>query len=87
MKKHTSSKSSITLPPDELEIVNQLMKNLNAKSKVEVIRRALRLLQEATQRKQLKEQFARASLLVTQHNKEDLDELDSLSFDGLEDEN
>jgi Arc/MetJ-type ribon-helix-helix transcriptional regulator len=42
----SNAKSSITLPPDELKLVVSLQARLKAKSKVEVVRRGLRLLQE-----------------------------------------
>jgi hypothetical protein len=69
MKRHTSKpvgkkkknvKSSITLPPAELEIVNELMTKLDAKSKVEVIRQGLALLKLKTDRESLAEQFRHA---------------------------
>ncbi len=86
MKKNTIKKSSITLPPDELAVVEQLLKQLNASSKVDVIRRALRMLKEATDAKLLKEQFASASLIVREKNREDMTELDVLSSEGILDE-
>lgn len=69
MKRHTyksagknrkNVKSSITLPPAELEIVNELMTKLEAKSKVEVIRQGLALLKLKTDRDSLAEQFRQA---------------------------
>lgn len=69
MKRHTSKpagkkkknvKSSITLPPAELAIVNDLMTKLDAKSKVEVIRQGLALLKLKTDRDALAEQFRHA---------------------------
>lgn len=86
MKNNTNSKSSITLPAAEVEIVNQLMKKLNAKSKVEVIRRGLLLLKEMYESKLLKEEFKKASLMVREHNIKDMEELDQLSYEGLIDE-
>jgi hypothetical protein len=44
MKPHT--KSSIPLPPEELKLVKALQDRLKVRSKVEVVRRGLRLLQE-----------------------------------------
>jgi len=37
----TNTKSSITLPPDELKLVVRLKAMLKAKSKVEVVRRGI----------------------------------------------
>jgi len=86
MKKNTIKKSSITLPPDELAIVEHLLKKLNAKSKVDVIRRALYLLKEVTETKLVQEQFAAASLMVREANAPDMKELDLLSGEGIPDE-
>jgi len=57
----TNTKSSITLPADELKLVVSLQAKLKAKSKVDVVRRGLRLLQEATERESLREGYQRAS--------------------------
>ena len=58
----TNTKSSITLPPEELELVLALQEKLKAKSKVEVVRRGLRLLKEMTERDRLREAYRSASL-------------------------
>lgn len=86
MKNNPYVKSSITLPPAELELVNQLMSSLNAKSKVEVIRRGLILLKEMYEVALLKDQFKHASQLVSEVNRKDLEELDLVTGDGLVDE-
>ncbi len=57
----SNTKSSVTLPPAELRVVEKLRSRLGAKSKVEVIRRALRLLQETTDREELRRAFRDAS--------------------------
>nr|BFD69180.1 hypothetical protein HAGR004_42020 [Bdellovibrio sp. HAGR004]BFD69186.1 hypothetical protein HAGR004_42080 [Bdellovibrio sp. HAGR004] len=80
----TNTKSSITLPPLELELVNELMKALNAKTKVEVIRRGLTLLKETTDRKALRSSFKEASEATRESLKKEIKELDSLSGEGLE---
>jgi len=56
----TNTKSSITLPPEELRLVVSLQARLKAKSKVEVVRRGLRLLQETTDRESMREAYRRA---------------------------
>lgn len=84
MKKDT--KSSITLPRNEHAIVLSLMKKLGAKSKVEVIRRGLMLLKEQIDAETLREQFRQASEAVRNVNKKDYEDLDSLSSEGLENE-
>lgn len=82
MKKHT--KSSITLPPSELAAVNSLMKKLKAKSKVEVIRRALALLRSTTERAELREQYRVASTLTREESMNVLGEIEGSDWDRLE---
>lgn len=79
----SNTKSSITLPPSELCLVNDLMKTLKAKSKVEVIRRGLTLLKEATERKSLRESFEKASIATRGTIETELGELDSVSDEGI----
>lgn len=86
MKKHTIKKSSITLPPNELAIVKELLIKLNASSKVDVIRRALKMLKQATDARLLQEEFTTASLMLRESNREDMEELDDLSLDCIEDD-
>lgn len=81
MKTHT--KSSITLPPGELDLVVRLQARLKAKSKVEVVRRGLRLLQEATDREALREAYRRASRATRGPLAAELRELDALTGEGL----
>ena len=81
MKKNV--KSSITLPPAELELVVALQARLKAKSKVEVVRRGLRLLQEVTDRKSSREAYRRASQASRASLARDLEELDALAEEGL----
>ena len=84
MKKNT--KSSITLPPQELKLVTALQRQLRAKSKVEVVRRGLRLLRDATDRERLREAYRNASLATRASTMAELAELDSLTAEGLDDE-
>jgi len=81
MKKNT--KSSITLPPEELKLVIALQAKLKAKSKVEVVRRGLRLLRETTDREALRESYRRASLATRNTVSAELAELDAVVADGL----
>lgn len=81
MKNNT--KSSITLPPNELKLVEGLRKKLKAKSKVEVIRRGLYLLKESIDRKSLAEAYAQASKTMRSSILKEIEELDSLTGDGL----
>ena len=82
MKSHT--KSSITLPPEELKLVVSLQARLKAKSKVEVVRRGLRLLDETTERARMRDAYRRASLATRPSLAKDLSELDALAGEGLE---
>jgi hypothetical protein len=73
-----NTKSSITLPPDELKLVLSLKARLKAKTKVEVVRRGLRLLQEVTDRDSLRAGYRRASKATRASLSAELKELDSL---------
>ena len=80
----SNTKSSITLPPKELKLVLALQAKLKAKSKVEVVRRGLRLLKEVTDRESLREAYRRASIATRESLAEELQELDHLTFEGLD---
>jgi len=80
----SNTKSSITLPPHELELVLELQAQLNAKSKVEVVRRGLRLLKEVTDREALRQAYKRDSLATRTSSTEAIEELDSLVAEGLD---
>ena len=80
----TNTKSSITLPPEELKLVVALQAKLKAKSKVEVVRRGLRLLMESTDRESLREAYRRASLATRTSLNLELEELDHLASEGLD---
>lgn len=79
-------KSSITLPGDELELVERLKKQLKAKSKVEVVRQGLYLLRDSVDRQAMQAQYARASKQVRESTLAEIGELDKLAAEGLEDE-
>jgi hypothetical protein len=82
----SNAKSSITLPPAELRLVVELQSKLKAKSKVEVVRRGLLLLKEATERDTLRDAYRRASLATRGALTDDLAELEALVAEGLEEE-
>ena len=84
--KYNTKKSSVTLPPRELKMVKDLMKFLGAKSKVEIIRQGLYLLQARTFRERLKQAYAQASKASRASLEAELKELDHLSGEGLDDE-
>jgi Arc/MetJ-type ribon-helix-helix transcriptional regulator len=79
----SNTKSSITLPPEELRMVLALQAKLKAKSKVEVVRRGLRLLHEVTEREALREAYRRASKATRASLSRELGELDHLAGEGL----
>jgi hypothetical protein len=83
MKRNT--KSSITLPREELKLVLSLQTKLKAKTKVEIVRRGLRLLREATDRESLRDAYRRASLATRVSLSHELPALDGLSGEGLDD--
>ena len=80
----TNTKSSITLPPAELRLVEELQSKLGARSKVEVVRRGLRLLKDATDRERLRDAFRNASLATRPGLSEELGELEHLTSEGLD---
>lgn len=80
----SSTKSSVTLPAEELKLVKRLKSQLRLKSNVEVVRRGLRLLQEATDRASIKAAYQSASEGVRGKNAPDLSELDRLADEGLD---
>lgn len=80
----SNAKSSVTLPAEEVELVQTLKRRLRLKSNVEVVRRGLRLLQEATDRRELRKAYRRASETVRVQSSADMDELDQLSGEGLD---
>jgi Arc/MetJ-type ribon-helix-helix transcriptional regulator len=79
----SDTKSSITLPPAELRMVLALQAKLKAKSKVEVVRRGLRLLHDVTERAALREAYLRASKATRASLAQELGELDHLTDEGL----
>jgi hypothetical protein len=81
----SNTKSSITLPPDELKLVAKLQKRLKAKSKVDVVRRGLRMLNDATERAALRDAYRSASIATRKSLVLDLAELDHLAGEGLGD--
>jgi len=79
----SNTKSSITLPPEELRIVLALQAKLKARSKVEVVRRGLPLLRDVTEREALRGAYRRASRATRASVLRELSELDHLAAEGL----
>lgn len=84
--KSNTAKSSITLPKNELALVEGLRKRLRVKTKVEVVRRGLQLLRDSVERDLIRSKFAEASRAVRKSTVEELAELDELSSEGLDDQ-
>jgi Arc/MetJ-type ribon-helix-helix transcriptional regulator len=79
-----NTKSSITLPAEEYELVTTLKGRLGLKSNVEVVRRGLRLLEEVTNRQVLKEAYRKASAASRKLTSEEIAALDHLASEGLD---
>ena len=82
MKNNT--KSSITLPPAELAVVESLQKKLNVKKKVEIIRMGLKLLKESTDREALREEFRKAAEAVAPDMEEIIKDFSHLDSENLD---
>jgi len=80
----SNAKSSVTLPPAEVRLVQSLKERLKLKSNVEVVRRGLRLLQETTERRALREAYRAASRATRRSVAREIEELDHLSGEGLD---
>ena len=80
----SNTKSSITLPPAELALVLALQTKLKARTKVEVVRRGLRLLQETTDRESLRDAYRKASRASRDPLRAELRELDHLASEGID---
>ncbi len=80
-----NAKSSITLPSDQLELVKKLKMRLRLKSNVDVVRTGLRLLEERTDREELKKAYRQASKATRRTNGAEARELDdALVAEGLD---
>ncbi len=79
----SNTKSSITLPAEELRLVRSLKAKLKVRTNVEIVRRGLRLLQATTDRAALQEAYRRASKAVRAATRKEIAELDHLSGEGL----
>ena len=80
-----NARSSITLPAEEVALVNRLRRRVGARSNVAVVRRALRLLEEVTDRERLRQAYRQASLATRSSLELELSELDHLTAEGIDD--
>ena len=81
-----SARSSITLPLEEIALVERLRRRVGEKTNVGVVRRALRLLDEVTDRAALRRGYEQASRATRASLEAELAELDHLSSVGLSSE-
>lgn len=80
-----NARSSITLPRDEMALVERLRRRVGAKTNIAVVRRALRLLEETTDREVLRRAYEQASLATRPSLESELASLDHLSAEGIDD--
>jgi hypothetical protein len=80
----SNAKSSITLPPEEVRLVQSLKVRLKLKSNVEVVRRGLRLLKETTERRALRDAYRAASRATRGSVAREMERLDHLVGEGLD---
>ncbi|MBI4704382.1 MAG: hypothetical protein HY744_25030 [Deltaproteobacteria bacterium] len=80
----TNARSTITLPREELRLVERLRKRVGARSKVAVVRQALCLLAEATDREALRRAYREASLATRDAASAELANLDHLAAEGID---
>jgi len=76
--------ASITLLAADLKLVVALQARLKAQSKVEVVRRGLRLLKETTDRASPRDAYRSASQATRSSLGHELAELDHLTSEGLD---
>lgn len=72
------------MPAEELKTVEVLRKKLKLRTKVEVVRRGLRLLRQMTEREELRQAYREASLAVRKSMAQELQELDHLAGETME---
>jgi hypothetical protein len=82
----SNTKSSITLPPKELQMILDLQRKLKLTTKVEVVRRGLVLLKETLDREALRKQFRDASVAARASSLAAIGELDHLVEEGIDSE-
>jgi hypothetical protein len=78
-----NTKSSVTLPRDTVALIEKLQKRFNLKTKVDVVRRGLQLLDESSERILLREKYREAAYKVRETTRIEIEELDHLSTEGL----
>ena len=83
MKCNIADRSSFILTPADRAQVLRIRRMLKARSNTDVIRRALRLLEESVSREELRRQFHEASARVRSSTSMAVKELDPMAGEGL----
>lgn len=76
----------MTLPVEEVRRIERLQKRFRIRTKVEVVRRGLRLLEESSERDLLRELYKSASQAVRDSSQEAIDTMDHLASEGLDED-
>ncbi|MEO7454415.1 MAG: ribbon-helix-helix protein, CopG family [Fimbriimonadales bacterium] len=82
----SNTKSSVTLPEEAVALIEKLQRRLEIPSKVEVVRRALRLLDESSERIALRERYREAAYRVRESAEEAIHDYDHLASEGLDED-
>jgi len=77
-------RSSVTLSAEDLRLLEALRVKLKVTSRVEVVRRGLRLLNESTEQASLRDAYRSASRATRASLGHELAELDHLAAEGLD---
>lgn len=79
-----NARTSITLPAEDVALIERLKRRIGAKTNIAVVRRALCLLETTTDRDQLRRAYRDASRATRASLAEDLADLDHLAAEGLD---
>ena len=79
-----NARTSITLPAEDVALIERLKHRVGAKTKVAVVRRALRLLETTTDRDQLRSAYREASNATRESLAHEMADLDHLAGEGLD---
>ena len=79
-----NARTSITLPPEDVALIERLKHRVGAKTNVAVVRRALCLLETTTDRDQLRRAYREASNATRESLAHKMADLDHLAGEGLD---
>lgn len=83
-RRESTQTTIITRSPEDLKLIAEVQAKLNIKSKIEVVRRGLLLLQETTDRASLRDAYRSASRPTRASVGHELAALDLLACEGLD---